>query len=102
MNKYICCIHDKKADTFNTPMMFPNVTTALRSFQQACEKEETLQQWPEEFEFVLICKLSWEPGEINEKGDVIKKAKLNEPKFYNQIIAEAKEYVAINNAKNNQ
>lgn len=76
------------------------MSQAIRSFQQVCEKDETLGKWPEDFCFVLVSKIGYEPGEVNEKGEIIKEAKLQPSKDYLQVIAEAKDFIAIKNAKN--
>lgn len=78
------------------------MSQALRSFQQVCEKDEVLGKWPEDFCFVLVSKIGYEPGEVDEKGNIIKEAKLQNSKDYLQVIAEARDYVAIKNAKDNK
>lgn len=101
MNQYLCCLHDIKSDTYYGFALFPNIANAIRSFQAACEKDETFKRWPEDFEFILIAKIEQVPGEINEKNEVVKATVLKEPKFYsNQVIAKAVDYVAIAKAKN--
>lgn len=103
MNQYLCCLHDIKSDSYYGFALFPNIANAIRSFQAACEKDETFQRWPEDFEFILIAKIEQVPGKIDDKGEIIKKAELKEPKFYNnQILAKARDYVAIAKAKNEE
>lgn len=97
--KYICCVHDKKADTFDGFMMFDNISQATRSFQQVCEKNEVFRKWPEDFEFVLVGEIQYQNGTLNEKNEIEEKAEIKELKFHGLILSRAQEYVAIANAK---
>lgn len=99
MKKYICCIHDKKADVYEGFMMFDNLSQATRSFQQGCEQVDTFKKWPEDYQLILVAQINYENGEINEKGEIVKKAKFLPFKEHKIVIAEAKDFVAIENAK---
>lgn len=97
--KYICCVHDKKSDIFNGFMLFENMTQALRSFQMACEQDQSFQKWPEDFQFVLVGTIEYEDGTIDENNEIVKEANFKEIKQKVTVLAEAKDFVAIKNAK---
>jgi len=102
MKKYICCIHDKKADVYEGFMMFDNLSQAVRSFQQGCEQVDTFKKWPEDYEMILVCVIKYENGEIDDKGNVTKKGQFLPAEELYTVIAQAKEFVAIANAKRAQ
>lgn len=91
--KIICCIHDKKSDTFEGFMAYNNTNEALRSFQATCEQNETFKKWPEDFQMVLVAKISYENGEINENGEITKKGHFDKLTEYYTPIAEALDFV---------
>lgn len=97
--KYIFCIHDKKSDSFDGFMVLNNVNEASRAFQNVCESNGTFNKWPEDFELVLVGAINYVPGEINEKGKITQKAELKELKPYFAVLAQAKDFVAIKQAK---
>lgn len=61
----IVCVHDRKADIYENPHFFTNVDTAVRAFQMALKnKETTLSQFVQDFDFVCIGRLDLEKGQV--------------------------------------
>lgn len=63
LNKIICCVHDKKGETYDAFMMFNNLAEAMRAFQISCEKNEIFQKWPEDYEFLKCVTIIYQNGE---------------------------------------
>lgn len=100
MQKIICAIHDKKSDLFEGFMVYNNTNEALRGFQMACEQNETFKKWPEDFRLVLICKINWKNGEINQLNEITQKAHFEKTQDFATPIAEATDFVKKNETVN--
>lgn len=98
--KIITCIHDKKSDLFDAFIVHNNTNDALRSFEMACQQNETFKKWPEDYQLVLVSRISYENGELNEKGEIQKQSQLTKSELISTVIAEAKDFVKKENAKN--
>lgn len=68
MNVY--AVHDKKAKTYETPFCLPNNAYAIRSFQDAVNKDTPYGKFPEDFELVVLGTYNQETGLL--KGEQIK------------------------------
>jgi hypothetical protein len=56
-------IRDKNSEMFGQPMMHPNASVALRSFQDACnEKTSVLARHPKDFDLYCIGEYDVETG----------------------------------------
>ena len=62
MNIY--CIHDKKAETYETIFCLPNNAYAIRSFQEAVNKDTPYGNYPEDFELVQLGEYNQETGKL--------------------------------------
>lgn len=93
MQKIICCVQDKKSDLYEGFTIYNNTNEALRSFQATCENNDTFKKWPEDFRLVLIGKITYENGEINEKNEITKKAQFKELTGFYTPLAEATDFI---------
>lgn len=62
MNVY--CIHDKQAETYETPFTLPNHAYAIRSFQDAVNKDTPYGKYPTDFELVHLGTYDQETGKF--------------------------------------
>ena len=94
--KVICCVHDKKSDTFEGFFIYNNPSEAIRSFEMTCQKNETFQKWPEDFQFVQVGHIFYENGEIKEDGEIKKEGNIEKLSLAITLLAEAKDYIKKN------
>lgn len=96
MQKVLCAVHDKKSDMFEGFVVYNNTNEALRSFQMTCEQNETFKKWPEDFQLILVAKLNYVNGKMNEKNEIVEKGHFEKTQEYFTPIAEATDFVKKN------
>lgn len=80
MIQKVYAVYDKKMEGFNRPMFLQNNGVAIRSFQDACEQQDSpIRNHPDDFALYLI-------GEYNDTLGELKPSK-------HVNISEARDYV---------
>lgn len=80
VNYIICAVYDKKAKVLQDPLLFHNEAEAVRVFAQACEKNQTFNKWPEDFQILKLAEIRKDGWEIIANDDT--KAVLAEATYF--------------------
>jgi hypothetical protein len=92
----ICAIYDKKAKTYDTPLIMPNAAIATRAFANQCNQDGPIKQFAEDYELHMlgsfennIVKVTYK--DLMPKAEVIKNYELKQE---HQILAQGVVFVS--------